>query len=305
MVLLRVDPTNMVAWNNLNADRVGANYSLVSLGRVRAAMAKLDEANVVEPMTAKSAMVAGAYSNNRAEKARLAAELGDIELAKTLNADAEKYASVWLKGIPPGTAERAYWDAFMEVWKEVEIPLMYGDFARVRSAAPRVAARVEQLQSDTEYAKQRKIELLRRVSFFLGIAAEWVNDFTIAEKSFRAVVGYRKQLPVRNVFDRRDSTEELAWHAAALARTGQLDEAHKTIEPALKFARELAPMAKEIPAFRRDMANVLYAAAIASPDQSRVLLAEAHKWFNAVSPELREMRTNAHLGNRIAEAKVR
>jgi len=302
--LVRVDPSNMIAWNNLNADNDASSDALLALGRVRAAMAKQDESKVIEPMTAKSAMVAGAYSFNRASKGGLAAELGDTQLANALYAESIRYFNISLQGVPAGTFDRAYWEAFLEVAK-AEIALNLGDFARVRGAAESARVKVEQLKPESDFAKQQQTELLRRLSFALGTADEWTNDFAGAEKNFRAAVDYRKQSPVRNLFEQRNVAEQLAWHTVTLARLGRLEQAQETIAPALKMYRERAPKGKGSQTFQIDMIRVLYAAALANPDQSKALLDDARSRLNSLSPELREMRSVLHLGERIAQAQQR
>jgi len=301
-MLLRVDPSNMIAWNNLSVAREGAHRSLLALGRVRAAMAKLEEASVLEPMTAKSGMVAGAYSFNRTLAGNLAAELGDIQRANSYNADALRYFNVALKGIPAGTYDYAYWAAFLEVVK-VEAALSLGDFASTRSLADSARIQVEKLKPEAEFSRQQQTDLLRRLSFALGTAAEWTNDFAGAEKHFRATVDYRKRTPVRNQFEQREAAVEVALHAAALARLGRLSEARQTIEPVLELYRGYGAKNKENQTVKSEMAGVLYAAALANPEQGKTLLDEARGLFNSLPPELREMRSVAHLGNRIAEAK--
>jgi tetratricopeptide (TPR) repeat protein len=265
-------------------------------------MAKLEEASVLEPMTARSGMVAGAYSFNRTLAGSLAAELGDIQRANSYNADALRYFNVALKGIPAGTYDHAYWAAFLEVVK-VEAALSLGDFARTRSLADSARIQVEKLKPEAEFSRQQQAELLRRLSFALGTAAEWTNDFAGAEKQFRATVDYRKRTPVRNQFEQREAAVEVALHAATLARLGRLSEARQTIEPVVEQYRGYAARNKDNQTVKSEMAGVLYAAALANPEQGKTLLDEARGLFNSLPPELREMRSVAHLGNRIAEAK--
>ncbi|MGE5337369.1 MAG: hypothetical protein ACM3PU_06045 [Gemmatimonadota bacterium] len=303
-MLLRVDPSNVIAWNNLGVAREGAHQSLLAQGRVRAAMAKLEEARVLEPMTAKSSMVAGAYSFNRNLLGNLAAELGEIQRANAYNANAERYFNLSLKGIPAGTFDHAYWSAFLEVWK-AEAALSLGDFARTRSLADSARVQVEKLKPEAEFSRQQQAELLRRLSFALGTAAEWTNDLAGAEKNFRAAVEYRKRTPVRNQFEQREAAVEVALHAAALARLGRLSEARQTIEPVVELYRGYAARNKDNQTVKSEMAGVLYAAALANPGQGKALLDEARTLFKSLPSELREMRSVAHLGDRIAEAQRR
>jgi tetratricopeptide (TPR) repeat protein len=303
-MLLRVDPSNMIAWNNLGVARFGGHISLLAQGRVRAAMAKLEEVRVAEPMTAKSGMVAGMYSFNRNLLGGLAAELGDIQRANAYNADAERFFKISLNGISAGTFDHAYWSAVLEVWK-AEVALSLGDFARTRSLADSARIQVERLKPEAEFSRQQQAELLRRLSFALGTAAEWTNDFASAEKHFRATVEYRKRTPVRNQIEQREAAVEVALHAAALARLGRLSEARQTIEPVVEQYRGYAARNKDNQAVKSEMAGVLYAAALANPEQGKALLDEARGLFNSLPPELREMRSVAHVGDRIAEAKGR
>ena len=97
----------------------------------------------------------------------------------------------------------------------------------------------------------------------------------------------------------------MALHAAALARLGRLSEARQTIEPVVELYRGYAARNKDNQTVKSEMAGVLYAAALAHPEQGKALLDEARTLFKSLPSELREMRSVAHLGDRIAEAQRR
>lgn len=304
-LLLRVDPTNVVAWNNLGASIGAGHDALLWLGRVRGAMAKRDDGRVLEPKAGASAMVAGQYSRNRAEKAFLAAELGDTPLALALDKEAWRHADTWLKGIPAGTIDHEQARVLLSIWEGLEFPLALGDATRARKAAPAVQAGIAQLKPAADYEKQQVADLYRRLHYTLGLAEERLNDFAAAEKNFRAAVEYQRQFPARHPLERHREAEHMAWHAIALARTGRSDEARQTIEPALKVLRDRLAKGGESQVIKIELARALYAAALANPERSKALLDEARAVYNGLEPEMREMRSVKYLGNRIAEAQRR
>jgi hypothetical protein len=300
--LIQVDPSNVIAWSNLAASRLSAAGVLLSLGRPRAAIARLGELQTLEAKADSSWMVAGILQGNRARMALLAGEIGDVKLSEKLRRESLGHFEVAARDLAAGSFELSYW-RLENLVGDIEIALSQGDFRRAYSIASDLRERIEQLKPPDDYAKQQKIELLRRFHSGLARVDLHLKDFTAAEQNARAAVGYRKLLPVLSMLDRRSVAADLTLHAIALAQIGRVAEAQQVIEPALEYHRSLAAKAHDNQTVKLEFIEALYASALANPARSTALLNEAQSLFNTLSPEMRALRSAAYLRARIAEAR--
>jgi len=300
--LILVDPSNVIAWSNLAASRLSAARVLLSLGRPRAAIARLGELQVLEAKAESSWMVAGILQGNRAQMALLAGETGDVKLSERLRRESLGHFEVAARDLSAGSFELSYW-RLENLVGDIEIALSQGDYRRAYSIAGGLRERIEQLKPPDDYAKQQKIELLRRFHSGLARVDLRLKDFTAAEQNARAAVGYRKLLPVVSMLERRAAASDSTLHAIALARIGRVAEAHLVIEPVLEFHRNLAAKRHDNQTVRLEFIEALYASALANPAQSAALLNEAQSVFNTLSPEMRALRSAAYLQTRIAGAR--
>jgi hypothetical protein len=300
--MIQVDPSNLIAWSNLAASRLSAAGVLLSLGRPRAAIARLRELQVLDAKAESSWMVAGILQGNRARMALIAGETGDVKLSEKLRRESLEHFEAATRDLAAGSFELSYW-RLENLVGDIEIALSQGDYRRAYGIARDLRERIEQLKPPDDYAKQQKIELLRRFHAGLARADLRLGDFTAAEQNARAAVGYRKLLPAVSMLDRRSVAADLTLHAIALAQIGRATEAQQVIKPALEFQRSLAAKTHDNQTVKLEFIETLYASALAHRAQSTALLNEAQSVFNTLSPEMRTLRSAAYLRARIAEAR--
>lgn len=301
-VLTQIDPSNVIAWSNLAASRLSAAEVLLSLGRPRAAIARLGELQAMEAKAESSWMVAGILQGNRARMALLTGEAGDVKRSENLRRESLGHFEVATRDLSAGSFELSYW-RLENLIGDIEIALSQGSYRRARSIADGLRARIEQLAPPDDYAKQQKIELLRRFHYGLARADLRLNDLAAAEENARAVVSYRQQLPARSMRERRAAAADSTLAAIVLARLGRVTEAQQLIKPVLDFHRSLAAMRHDNQTVKLEFIEALYASALANPARSAALLAETQSLFSALSPEMRALRSAAYLRTRIAEAR--
>ena len=299
--LTQIDPSNVIAWSNLAASRLSAAEVLLSLGRPRAAIARLGELQALEAKTDSSWMVAGILQGNRARMALLTGEAGDVKQSENLRRESLGHFEVAARDLSAGSFELSYWRLETQVG-DTEIALSQGDNRRARKIADGLQKRLEQLAPPDDYAKQQKIELLRRFHYGLARADLRLNDLAAAEENARAAVGYRKLLPARSMLERRAAAADSTLHAIVLARLGRVAEAQQLIKPVVEFHRTLAAMRHDNQTVKLEFIGALYASALANPAKSAALLNDAQSLFSTLSPEMRALRSPADLRTRVAEA---
>src|SRR3989441_6516933 len=85
--LVKLDPSNQIAWNNLASARGTASYALLCLGQIRESEAKLRAALAVEPYTKAAAFISVALSLTAGYLAAIEADSGDQKAAEAALAD--------------------------------------------------------------------------------------------------------------------------------------------------------------------------------------------------------------------------
>jgi hypothetical protein len=301
-LLTQIDPSDVISWSNLGASRLAAAEVLLSLGRPRAAIARLGELQSIEAEAESSWMVAGVLNGNRARMALLTGEIGDIRRSENLRRESLGHFEVATRDLSAESFELPYWRLDSLVG-DIDIALSQGNYRRARSIADGLRARIEQLAPPDDYAKQQKTELLRHFHYGQARADLRLNDLAGAEQNALAVVRYREQLPAQSMRERRAAAADSTVAAIVLARLGQQAEAQQLIRPVMDFHRGLAAMQHDNQTVKLEFIEALYASALANPARSAALLDEAQSLFSTLSPEMRALRSAAYLRARIAEAR--
>ena len=292
----------MISKGNLISTRVNVGGALWDLGRPREALAKHLESRDLEPAAANSTLVAGTLSFSRYLAATEAAELGQAAAADRYLAESLRYFEIFLRDIPAGSFERAYWRASLSV-APVELATIQGDPARARASAKGVRERLLQLQPANDYDRQRVAEVLRRLHLALGWSELQAGDFAAAQEQFSRVAEARKLILTRALAQRRDAADDAALLAIALARSGRSDDARALAEPALAFQRELNARKTDDRWHKWSLALALVAAAESTPAKASSLLAEAQVALDSLPAEARGLHASQMVQKLIADAR--
>ena len=161
-----------------------------------------------------------------------------------------------------------------------KIPAAGGAYERNDLAtALRIATdAVSQLQSAKPdgplQASQRSISLYV-ASHIAGRTEFGLGNFTAAEQAERTALTARKEWNNQAISDQRDLGDVSTWLAMSLVRQGRITEAAQTIDPVVKFQRELAARNHGDQWQPFELACALYVQSLTDKNESAALLREA------------------------------
>jgi hypothetical protein len=301
-LLSRIDPSDMFAKHNLMGARIDAFFALRAQGRPRESLAKILENREFSETAKTSTMVAGRLSDNFNTAAYVAADLGQAEAAANYLAEHQRFFRISneLSSRPPFIRQ------FFSVQtrgRPVEVALLLGDLTRARTLAKGLREELLALPATNDFERRRVAAALNYLHATLGRGALQAKDFAEARQHFGRVAEARKQMPPATLDERRDAAEEASLLAIALAYTGQLVEARALAEPALALQRELDARRTDEQMHKLDLCLALVATAAATPDQAKLLLAQAQAAFDSLPAEARALRSSRLVQDLIAQTQ--
>jgi hypothetical protein len=129
----------------------------------------------------------------------------------------------------------------------------------------------------------------RYVASDIAGRAEYLRgDYAAAETNERLAVESRKKYLTDAVGDRRDVAIKSTWLAMALASGGKLADAAQVIAPVVQFERELAAKNHGDQWLAVELADALYAEALADKKESAALLREAARLLDGTASTVRD-----------------
>jgi hypothetical protein len=299
--LVRADPGNMVAWNNLYVSRFVLAWALRGMGDVGGGITVLRGALDDEKRAPPSAAVAGNTGFHTVTRAVWEADQGRrAEAHATLalsEAQLERWQRLYGKSTFPGRNAVAFSPSYtsMVLWAE-------GDFAGARDAARKAVAQVQALTTSGAGQARTRVASLADAQTSLAEALLGLKDLGAAEAAAREAVRLRLEAPRRAKRNKLDLAQNQTLLAIILAREGKLAEARATNEPALAFHRELLRQGSENVEQHVALAAALYAAALASPPQAPGLLPEAKRIMDGVPPQTLKSKSSGRVRDWIVTA---
>jgi hypothetical protein len=287
LMLLKLDPNNVVSINNLGASQGNVGDALWGAGRLHAAMPyylqQLDDMGHASSGGAGFAII---RSFTMAGVAYRQAVLGDTAAAAATIAAGAPYLAQLRQREPAGSIAVTIVDAIDK------LSTAWVGFARddLPTARRIDAQAVAQLEAATPHGGLQEFE--KQISLYVayhieGRAEYQQGDFAAAERSERKALAARKAAGGESISDQRDRGELATWIAMAVARQGRLGDAAQTIGPVVKFQREMAAKNHGDQWLPMELAAALYAQALSDPGKSAPLLREAAGLIASLAPELR------------------
>jgi tetratricopeptide (TPR) repeat protein len=279
--LVRNDPGNTVAWNNLFVSRLVQAFALRATGDNEGAIAVLKGALDVEKRAPPSVPVLGFSGFHTALRAMWEADQGRAAEARATlalsNVKLEKWVASQGKAMFPAREAVASAPSFSSVisWAE-------GDFARARDEARKAIAQLQAVATSGESQVRIRNGDLADANEALAEAFLGLKDLGAAESATREALRLRVEGQRRARQTRLQVAQDQTLLAVILARQGKLAEARAANEPALAFHRELQQRGSEDVTQHVALAAALYAAALASPPQAPGLLSEAKRIIDTV-----------------------
>jgi hypothetical protein len=284
--LARMDPTNMIAWNNLGASRLRRADLLVGLGRPRDAIDEYRRAANIGAESQHSAMIASLMRFPAANILQLQADLGASAALERARADLKVASNRYQALIPADSVDarinEAYYPYFLLFAEQLQ-----GNHEAVLRQTPDVIKRLAAWPKDTGYARYWYTRGLRDLYDLDGDSAYAVGDYERAQADGGAAIELNLALKPQQPDELRALDDERAKQALALARLHRYPQAEKLIAPVLERNRARSAQHNEDYRAAAQEARALLAAAVARPGTGASDLERAAKLFASMPAEMR------------------
>ena len=311
--IVRLDPTNQIAWNNLANARISAAGMLVSLGEVGEARQQARAALDVERQVKESSMIGNVLSLAAGYLARLAADAGDHRAAAAALASNQRFVALAVRTIPEGSFGRAFTPEFLGYYGfpgaglgygAYALPSADGDYEAVRRMAEASVKRLEATRNLSASQAQSRDAILEMAYRTAADASYRLKDYAAADAAIQRALALRKVIPTRTLSDQRDAGEQTVLAAMIAARLGRQAEAQRLLEPVLELHRGLyARKDNEDLTEHVEYARALYASAIAGSPKKVAELRQAAALIDQLPPAMRGLISLSRLRAWIAEAQ--
>ena len=308
--ILKIDPTNQIAWNNLVNSRIGTGFMSLALGDVRGAEERWHAALAVQKDVKEVGMIGLVLSLASGYVAMLEAELGNRQVAAAALADNRRFIDVATRGLPANAFGRTYLPELLGAYGFPTTGFGYGRFAPLFASGDYEAVHREALASvrrlePVETPPQgvlQKNQALDAAYRTAAVASYRLKDYARADAEIKRALEVASSIPVRTVFDEFDAGNRRVLAAAIAARLGRSAEARELLEPVLKLHRGMSARKDNDSMNQRiEFAYALYVSALATPEQRSSQLAQAAALVDSVPPDMRSMISIARLRAEIAE----
>ena len=311
--IVRLDPSNQIAWNNLADARVQAGGILASLGEIGEAREQLRAALGVEKAVKESGMIGNVLSLTAGYLARFDADAGDRPAAAAALASNQRFVALAIRTVPEGSFGRAFLPEFLGYYGfpttglgygAYALPVADGDWEAVRRIAHASAARLEQIRNATVPQQQSRTAALEVAYRSAADASYRLNDYATADTDIQRALALRKVIPIRTLSDKRDASGQVILAAMIAARLGRDAEAQRLLEPVLELHRGLyARKDNEDLTQHVEFAQALYASALAGSPRKAAELKEAAALIDQLPPAMRGLISVRRVRAWIAEAQ--
>jgi tetratricopeptide (TPR) repeat protein len=308
--ILKLDPSNQIAWNNLVNARLGIGYWYLGLGQPGETVEQWRAGVGIERNVKEAAFLGNVLALVSGYLAMVEADLGNRQGAEAALAANRRFIQMSIKGLPPDSFARSFLPEFLgyygygvsDGYGMFALPTMAGDYETVRKEARASAGRLERIKAanpDQELTRNRSLEGAYRTA---ALASYRLGDYASADAEIRKAIELRRSIPTRTPNEKRDANAQLVLAAASAARLGRYAEAQQIIEPVLRFDRELyARKDNEDLSQRIELAQALYVSALAAPGQKTAQLTEAAALLDGLPPGLRRLHSTTRWRDSIAE----
>ncbi len=304
--ILKIDPTNQIAVNNLANARLSAAFALQRSGRIIDSQQEWRAALAIEKQARPSAMISSTLSIPAGALAALEADLGNRSAAEAALAEYTRLNELAIRELPPDSFGRAAIGTFgffgIGVFARHSLPIAAGDYATVHKMAEATAQRGEALTAKIaaqEFVKNRGIAATYLV---LADASYNLKDYAAADKEIKRALDTWRRVPKRTLQEERDASDVQILAAMIAARQENYSEAQQIIAPVVKFHRGLYARGNDDLGQHVQLAQALYVSALAAASQkTSAQLTEAAVILDRLPPAMRRQISVTLWRDRIAE----
>ena len=309
--IVKIDPTNQIAWNNLGNARLQKAWVLWRLGRIGESRQEWIAALAVEKQAIPSPFISGMLSIPAGNLTALEADAGNREAAIAALADYKRLTQLAISAFPADSFQRSAIGEFgvfgTGIFATYSIPVAAADYRTVQTMAEASIRRAEPFKPGNPQQEMNKNRGLGATYTVLADALFNLKDYAAADAAIKRALDYHRPVPKRTLQDQRDANDELILAAVIAARLGHTAEARQIIDPVLKFHRELYARGNEDLSQHLQLARALYASALSSPEPKRSReLTEAARIVDSFPPMVRQLKSTSLTRSYIAdEQKIR
>ena len=313
--IVKLDPSNQIAWNNLVGTRISEGFWLLGMGDVREALKRWNAGLALQKNVRESGMIGNVLSLSAGYVAKLEADSGNRQAAEAALASNRRYVAMAISSLPQDSFGRSFVPEFLGYYGypntgpgygAYAIPYAEGDYETVRKEARASARRLEQIKNanpSQTLDKSRALELAYRMAAF---ASYRLQDYAAADAEIKQALEVHKAIPVRILWEELDAADQVVLAAMIAARLDRRDEARRMLGPVLTLHRGLyARKDNEWLGQRVLMARALYASALAGGGDEQAALSEAARLIDALPGEMKQLRSTALVRRDIAQEQQR
>jgi tetratricopeptide (TPR) repeat protein len=302
--IVKIDPTNQIAWNNLGNVRIQSAWGMWRMGRIRESVRRWNAALAVEKQATPSPMISSMLSIPAASLAALQADAGNREAALAALSEYKRLTETTIRPFPADSFMRSAIGEFgvfgQGIGANFGLPVAAADYATVRAMAQASIQRAEAFKPGNPLQELIRNRGLGATYAILADALYNLKEYAAADKAIKRTIELRHLVPTRTLQDKRDASDELILAAMIAARLGHSAEATQIIDPILKFHRGLYASGNEDLSQHLELARALYASALVTPGKS-AQLAEAAAIIDRMPLEMRHLTSTSLIRDSIAE----
>jgi hypothetical protein len=284
--LVRMDPTNVIAWNNLGSDRLRRADMLIGLGRPRDALDEYRRAANVGADAPQSSVLASLLRFPAANIMLLQADLGATAALDRARTDFRNVGDRYQAMVPTGSVDARLNDAYYHYFLLL-VEQLQGHHALVLQQAPDVIKKASAWPIDTTYARYWQNRALRDLYDLDAESAYSVGDYERAQTDGGAAIERAIALDFKAPDDLRAVDDERAKQVLALAHLRRYPQADQLIAPVLARVRARTADRNEDYRAAAQEARALLAAAVARPGTGASDLERAARLFAGMPAEMR------------------
>jgi hypothetical protein len=303
--IVKIDPSNQIAWNNLGASRLQASNFLRKMGRISESQQQCRAVLATQRQVAPSAMIGSMLSIAAAALAASEAELGNRQAAEAAFAEYSRFLEIASRDLAKDSFGRA---ALRELGPfgigllaRFALPVAAADYATVHNLAQGSLQRVDAMNAKDPLQEFIKNKALGGIYWYSADASYNLKDYAAADKEIKLAIDHWQRVPKRTLEDERDLNDLQILAAMIAARAGRRADAQSIIDPVLKFHRGLYAKNSEDLTQHVQMARALYASGLSGSAQASSQLAEAAAIIDRLPPQMSRQASIARLRGWIAE----
>jgi len=298
--LARLDPGNVISWNNLAVSHfIKANIQ-EAMGRAADAAATWRSTQGFAGRAPVTAITTNNLGLHAFRLAALEAQRGNRREAEAALALGTSHSEWVSRNAAPGSWNALSRPVYRKIWP-VTVAEALGDYRGALAQGRAVAPELDRLKPIQGPEQQGYAFSRLNLHTSMANAAYALGDFAEADREMALVMEARKLLGDKDLGVVRAGVADRTFAALVKLRLSQLEAARTLIAPALKFQRDLAPRNVDDPGQRLELAAALYVAALAGVGNPAAQLAEAAALVDKLPTEMKGLKYVVDWSSRIAD----